>query len=185
MKHRYLLVLILPLLAGACWQRMMNTVSQAPALADRLQLLGSAEEGNVESQYMLAKSYCCGTGVYFDNEMALYWWCEAAKQGQADALFEIGRLYENTRKTEGSAIPTEPVRAYAYYTLAEARHQKDAAFYRRDLGKKLTTEERINAEALVAQWPNMQCALPSTLKKMEERKKAAEQQGHAPKRFNK
>lgn len=179
MKKYLLPLLTIPLLAG-CYERVLNAAKHTLPMMDRAQLIKQAETGDVEAQYELGKNYCCGVGLYYDNAEALHWWCAAAKQGQADAMFEIGRMFENTRSIQGSAVPTDPVRAYTYYLLAEARYQKDAAFFRKDLGKRMTAAQRMDAEANASNWPNIPCELPSTVRVPKPATTSKGVESHAP-----
>lgn len=179
MKKYLPLLILLPLLAG-CYERALTAAKRALPMADRAQLIKQAEMGDVEAQYELGKNYCCGIGIYYDNAEALHWWCEAAKQGQADAMFEIGKMFENTRGIQGSAVPTDPVRAYTFYMLAEARYQKDAGFFRKQLGKKMTAVQRMDAEAAASDWPRIPCELPSTVRVPKTQTTSKGVESHAP-----
>lgn len=148
---------------SGCMAKAVDLVRKTTPLAERAQLLKMAEGGDVEAQYQLAKNYCCGLGLFKDNAEALHWYCMAAKQDQADAFYEIGTLFENTRGIEGSAIPTDPARAYAFYQLAENRHQKEAAKSRQFLERQLNDAQKTKAAQIVKDWPNVPCSLPSSL----------------------
>ena len=52
-----------------------------------------ADKNNVEIQYLLGRCYRFGCGVDEDHDQAMSWYKKAAKQGNNDALFEIGELY--------------------------------------------------------------------------------------------
>ena len=162
MKKIFLLVLcVLPLLG--CIQKAVELMRETPPALERVPLLKDAEAGNMEAQYNLGKNYCCGTGTLEDNGQALYWWCQAGRQGQPDALFEIGNLFLNTHGIVGTQIPVDPARAYAFYQLAENCYHKDAAAERRALEKTLTVQQRRDADELIRNWPDAPCELPSTL----------------------
>lgn len=155
-------ILLIVTLSG-CVAKAVDLVRKTTPLAERAQLLKMAEGGDVEAQYQLAKNYCCGLGLFKDNAESLHWYCMAAKQDQADAFYEIGTLFENTREIQGSAIPTDPARAYAFYQLAENRYQKDAGKARQFLERKLNAEQKDKATKIVKDWPNVPCSLPSSL----------------------
>lgn len=160
---RILITLLIVASLSGCMAKAVELVKKSVPLPERVHLLKMAEAGDVEAQYMLGKNYCCGLGVFKDNAEALHWYCMAAKQDQADAFYEIGTLFENTRGLQGSAVPTDPVRAYAFYELAENRYQKDARKARLFLEQKLSQDQKNAAAMLVAQWPNIPCSLPSSL----------------------
>lgn len=159
---RFIALLFVLILTG-CISKAVGLVNNGRDMAERAQLLKMAESGDVEAQYALGKNYCCGLGVFKDNAESLHWYCMAAKQDQADAFYEIGTLFENTRSIQGSAVPTDPTKAYAFYQLAENRYQKDAQKARQSLEQKLTPEQKDNAAKMVADWPNIPCSLPSSL----------------------
>ena len=164
MKLRALFFLALLLPLSGCIEKTVELARKGPDMLDRGRLIKMAEDGDVEAQYMLGKNYCCGLGTFYDNGQALYWWCQAARQEQADAMYEIGRMFANTRGTVGSEIPVDPARAYAYYTLAENRYQKDAGILRKELEKTLTPSQRASANSMIQNWPNIPCEPPSSLK---------------------
>ena len=163
MKKIFLLfVCVLPLLG--CLQQATKLVRQTPKILERADMIKQAEDGDIEAQYDLGKNYCCGSGTFLDNGQALYWWCQAGRQGQKDALYEIGTLFENTRGLVGSEVPVDPARAYAFYYIAEQLHHKEAATARKNIEHKLTSDERRRGEEIIRHWPDEACELPSTLK---------------------
>lgn len=58
----------------------------------RIALQDKAQAGNIEAQYQLGNSYCCGDSGFWDTKQAVYWWCQAAKQGHADAQVRLDAL---------------------------------------------------------------------------------------------
>lgn len=50
----------------------------------------AAENGHVQAQYVLGKSYHAGEGVPKDQVEAFKWWRKAAEQGHATSLFNVG-----------------------------------------------------------------------------------------------
>lgn len=55
----------------------------------------AAEQGEVNSQFFLGKSYYEGDGVTQDYTQAVYWFRKAAEQGNTDAQFHLGLCYDN------------------------------------------------------------------------------------------
>lgn len=151
-------------LAG-CVQKAVHLARETPGMVDRGVIYKNAMDGDVEAQYDLGTNYCCGPGILHDTPQALYWWCQAGRQGQKDALYQIGTLFENTRRIVGSEVPVDPAKAYAYYSLAEKRHSQEGAAARARLEKTLSPEDRSKADEIIRFWPNMECELPSTLPK--------------------
>lgn len=65
-----------------------------------------AENGDAESQYILATYYLNGINVKKNNSYAFKWFKEAAEQGHAKAQYELGNCYMNwigTRKDVNTA----------------------------------------------------------------------------------
>jgi TPR repeat protein len=62
-------------------------------------LVGSAGKGDVESQYVLGKTFLLGDGVRKNPTEALSWLQKAAEQEHADAEYLLGRMY-----AEGSVV---------------------------------------------------------------------------------
>ncbi|MCB2081458.1 MAG: sel1 repeat family protein [Rickettsiales bacterium] len=116
-----------------------------------------ALQGDAEAQYKVGQLYCCGERPRYDNIKALYWFCMAAKQGQRDAMFEVGNMYENEHRYKGSVIPRDPVLAYTYYMLAVAQGNDGAVSPYNMLKETLTNEEQDRATAIFKQWPNIPC----------------------------
>jgi len=165
MKKIILLVLLSALPLMGCIQKATHLVRETPGMVERGVIYKNAMDGDVEAQYDLGKNYCCGAGILHDTPQALYWWCQAGRQGQKDALYEIGTLFENTRGIVGGEIPVDPAKAYAFYTLAEKRHHKEAGIARKRLEKTLSEDDRAKADEIIRFWPNIECELPSTLPK--------------------
>ena len=53
----------------------------------------AAEQGNIEAQLDLAKSYDKGKGTPQDHRMAFYWFNKAAEQGDAEAQYNLAICY--------------------------------------------------------------------------------------------
>ena len=118
-----------------------------------------ALKGDVEAQYNLGKLYCCGERPEFDNVEALKWWCMAAKSGQRDAMFEVGKLYETSNEYKGSIIPKDNVMAYAYYTLSHQNGNEDGRKPASKIKSALSKEDLKNAEYMLERWPVIGCEI--------------------------
>ena len=116
-----------------------------------------ALQGDAEAQYKVGTLYCCGERPRYDNIQALYWFCQAAKQGQRDAMYEVGDMYENEHRHKGSVIPRDPVLAYTYYMLAVAQGNDNAVTPFEALKIKLSEEEQSRGEAIFHKWPHIPC----------------------------
>lgn len=58
----------------------------------RVTLQEKAEKGDVDAQYDLGNSYCCGDNGFWDTKQAVYWWCLAAGQGHQDSKTRIDKV---------------------------------------------------------------------------------------------
>lgn len=119
-----------------------------------------ANDGDVEAQYKVGSLYCCGERPYYNNVEALKWWCSAAKAGQRDAQFEIGRMYEDNTDYKGSPVPVDMVLAYVYYSIALNNHHKEVPEYLKRIEKKLSDDEKKEAETLIKRFPRIWCENP-------------------------
>lgn len=73
-----------------------------------------AERGVAEDQVHLGFSYHMGNfGMYKDDTLALIWFHKAADQGNAEAQFYIGKMYET-----GDGVPQDQSEANRWFTLA-------------------------------------------------------------------
>lgn len=139
---------------------------------ERIKLKELAEGGSAEAQYRLAQDYCCGEGRNYNNEKALNWFCQAAKQGHRAAQFELGQMYEHAytmlgwdtvtyrRRPAAGKYPTQNFeRAYMWYTLANTEGKFPIAQNRKlDLAAKHMTLEEVGlAESALESWRDVPC----------------------------
>ncbi len=118
-----------------------------------------ALQGDAEAQFTVGQYYCCGKRPRYDNVKALFWFCKAAKQGQRDAMTEVGKMYEFEYEFEGSVIPRDHAMSYAYYSLAMLQGSDGAREYREALMPRMTENEKEKANVLLKKWPNVPCAV--------------------------
>lgn len=83
---------ICALVLQGCVGVAANTSTLAIKSAARDDLRPLAEAGDAAAQYELGKSYCC-MGPGFDTQTATEWLCKSAHQGNADAIYELGRIF--------------------------------------------------------------------------------------------
>jgi TPR repeat protein len=76
---------------------------------------------DVRAQFRLGESYDDGEGVEQDYEKALYWYGQAAGQGDATAQYRIGLMYDN-----GRGVAQDYAEAARWYRLAAAQGVADA-----------------------------------------------------------
>jgi TPR repeat protein len=59
-----------------------------------------AEEGDIDAQFNLAYAYQKGEGISQDDGKAVYWYAKAAKKGDAEAPFQLGKIYNKAEMTQ-------------------------------------------------------------------------------------
>jgi hypothetical protein len=98
--------------------------------------------------------YSGGGGVPPDYAEAVKWYRKAANQGDADAQFVLGTLYD-----EGRGVPQDYVEAHKWYNLAAARlppseaGNRDLAVKLRDrMATKMTPAQLAEAQRLARDW---------------------------------
>lgn len=166
---RLIVLLLLAASVTGCVEFAFDKARLTNEIYERQKWKQLAKEGDAEAQYKVGTLYCCGERPHYDNAEALKWFCKAAKQGQRDALFAIGYMYENANDYEGNVVPQDLVMATTYYTLAEKEGYprekietrnattKDAIAHRKGAAVMLTREQKKESEMLVKRWPNILC----------------------------
>ena len=158
---RILLVAIIPvLLLSGCMEIMFDSARLTKKKAEIQTWLYLAEDGDIEAQYKVGSLYCCGERPYYNNIEALKWWCSAAKAGQRDAQFEIGKIYEDNTDYKGSIVPVDLVLSYAYYSMASGNNHKESPEYLRRVESKLSAEQIAEAQTLIKRFPRIWCENP-------------------------
>jgi TPR repeat protein len=76
-------------------------------------LLKAAQQGDLESEILMAVAFENGTGVARDDEQASYWYLAAAMQGDGDSQRAIAVRY-----AQGQGIAKDPALAYAWFRIA-------------------------------------------------------------------
>ena len=100
-----------------------------------------AEEGVVDSQFMLALAYYTGEGVKRDYAKAAHWFAKAAEQDDFEALYRLGVCYEN-----GHGVEKDPNKAFELYLQAALEGIPDAMAavsqcYRSGIGVEKNAQE--------------------------------------------
>lgn len=72
---------------------MQNVSSQSIYYSSELE--NNAINGNSSSQYYLAKCYDFGLGVECNQEKAFYWYKKSGENGNLQARYMLGKIYEN------------------------------------------------------------------------------------------
>ncbi len=159
--QRHMCVMLLPLtllvaLTG-CIEYAFNAGHYVVDTAEMQPWRVLAQEGDIEAQYRMGEYYCCGNRPRYDNVGALHWYCLAAKQGQRDALFKVGELYQTANEYEGNIIPQSDVMAFAYYVTASRHGHEGAKESAKKLHFDLQPEQIKEAGRLIEDWPGIAC----------------------------
>ena len=130
----------------------------------------SADQGNPDAQYKLGSMYEHNEAVVpggivpakrglassiYDKEgadtqqyaEAAKWYRRSAEQGNADAQYAFGRLYEN-----GTGVDQDHVEAYKWFNLAADKGRADAAKERDHAAKLMIPSQIAKAQQLARQW---------------------------------
>jgi TPR repeat protein len=75
---------------------LMSGVALAQTPTDIATLRVRANAGDADAQTSLAIAYFNGEGIPQDDAQAMLWFRKAAEQGDADAQFNLGAIYERT-----------------------------------------------------------------------------------------
>lgn len=92
-----------------------------------------AEQGNAKAQYYLGRTYSIsihfsggsGKDLVPDYDKVIYWLEKAAKQGDAPAQVELGKLYE---RGIVHGIDKDPAKAKSWYEMAAAQNDRQSQF---------------------------------------------------------
>ncbi|RJT92754.1 sel1 repeat family protein [Arthrobacter frigidicola] len=80
-----------------------------------------ARAGDAMAQNLMGLAYKCGMGVKQNHAASIQWFRRAAEQGEADAQFNLGRLYGSEvdgMYKNGRAAPANDAEAFKWYRLA-------------------------------------------------------------------
>jgi len=158
---RVILIAVIPVfILSGCMEILFDGARLSKKKAEIQTWLYLAKDGDVEAQYKVGSLYCCGERPYYNNIEALKWWCTAAKKGQRDAMFEIGKIYDETTNYKGSIVPKDPVLSYTYFSLALLNDHTASSDYIARIKSKLSEEELKEAETLIKRFPRIWCENP-------------------------
>lgn len=98
---------------------------------------------------LAAADYQAGQSAYTAGNFsqAAELWLAAAKQGDANAMYELGKLYG-----EGLGVLQDFTRSHAFFNLAASKGHKQALQARSVVEGQMTTEERAQARKLASQY---------------------------------
>lgn len=124
----------------------------------------SAINGDTEAQYLLGQSYCCGLEEGKNDEKAVTWWCQAARDGHTQAQFELGRLYQMgdltlAAETRYRSVPVKKdnVVALAWYAVAARNGHTLAKKYEALLYRNLNSVEKQQAYEMLRDPRSIPC----------------------------
>ena len=109
----------------------------------------AAEQGNTPAQYWLCVMHREGIGVPRDYSEAFYWCHRAAEKGHAAAMFAVGQFYFDGL---GNGFIRDHVRAYIWFTLADAQGDEDAQSMLETLEEDMTPQQIAEAQRLARKW---------------------------------
>lgn len=118
----------------------------------------AAEAGDATAQYEVGKAHCCtiaGAVGMLNNQTATHWFCLAAAQDNANAQYELGRIYSGdlVRGMNGPAkvaallttqAENKPL-ALMWFNLAAANGHSEAADKAKDIRDDMTPREIADA----------------------------------------
>lgn len=109
----------------------------------------AAQRGHTEAQYWACIMYREAIGVARDYAEAFYWCRRAAEDGHPQALFAVGQFYFDGL---GHGFTRDHVRAYVWFTRAEARGDDEAALMLETLEQDMTPLQVEEARRQAEQW---------------------------------
>ncbi len=130
-----------------CWELWMVTQDDTAPMADRdeaaAQLMGMAEGGDPDVQYLVGRLYRDGPVLISDNVEAQYWFGQSARQGYTPVQYELGKLL-----LSDDPEVQDPTLGIQWLEYA-AHHGSDCAAYR--LGKEYLKGKIVARDSVKAQ----------------------------------
>lgn len=107
----------------------------------------AAEQGHADAQFNLAVMHQNGWGVPASDATANEWYRLAAEQGITGAQVALGRYY-----AMDFLDSYDPIEAYKWFNIAEMLGDVDAIAKREFLVSRMTSEQVLEADAIVETW---------------------------------
>jgi TPR repeat protein len=158
--HKLMPVLSMLFVLSGCAAAAIQGASRASDQVTIAANESDANAGDARAQYKLGMAHCCtiaGSMGVLNNQKATEWFCKAAAQNNADAQYELGRIYSGdlVRGINGPAKigalltkqPENKVLALMWLGLAATNGNKDAIEATRHLSEKMTQDEIDDATA--------------------------------------
>ncbi|MEI8292223.1 MAG: tetratricopeptide repeat-containing serine protease family protein, partial [Verrucomicrobiota bacterium] len=103
----------------------------------------AAGKNNLTAELNLGACYANGQGVAQDYVEAEKWYSKAANQGDVEAQFNLGMIYHN-----GQGVPQNYVESFKWFNLSAAQGYTNAAKYRDDIGRFMTSDQIAEGQKL-------------------------------------
>ncbi len=104
----------------------------------------AAQHGQAAAETAAGLAYYTGRGVAQDLTAARTWFTLAARQRDADAMFDLGVML-----AKGEGGEADPVLAYAWFTLAGRMGVANGATAAAEIAARLTPDQTHKADALL------------------------------------
>ena len=157
LMKKIFLFLILATFLSACVDTAIDAYEESKVEYAKQKTFFKADKGSVGAQYESGKLNCCGESSKKDPKEALRWFCLAARNGSADAMYMIGFIYENSGLFDAGSLRKDEVLALAYYKLALNAGNLESEKSYNKLVEKSTIDKVQKADTLVAMWPKVYC----------------------------
>lgn len=126
----------------------LATAAELLDFPDLRQVATAAQAGDVDAMYELAGMYAGGHGAPQSLEDAARWYRAAAERGHETAIYKTALVHLHGR----GVARRDYAEAYKWFVIAAERDIGDAAAWRDRTFKKMTDEEKEQAEASIAAW---------------------------------
>ena len=152
--NRFLIFAAMLFTLSGCAAAAIQWASRAADQASILSNEDAAAQGDAVAQYKMGQAHCCtiaGSMGVLNNQEATHWYCKAAQQNNADAQYELGRIFSgdlvrgvNGPAKIGALLTKQPENkplALMWLQLAAANGNGDAADKAKDLREDMTPAE--------------------------------------------
>jgi TPR repeat protein len=154
MMRRLFTALFAATMVAAPWTAPAADFAEGLRLYDAGDYAGAREEwlplardGDADAQVAIAGLYRQGLGLRRNGCEAAAWYRRAAEQGDAIAQINLAEMFDR-----GEGVERDPARAYFWMSLAADQGHAWARAQRDGLGARLTADERVRGEKLIADW---------------------------------
>ncbi len=143
---------------NGCAAAAIQGASRAGDQTTILAYKDDAEKGDPVAQYEMGKAHCCtiaGSMGVLNNQKATHWFCKAANQHNADAQYELDRIYAgdlvrglNGPAKIGALLTEQPMNkplSLMWFELANANGHHEAAEKAKALSNDMTPAEIVEA----------------------------------------